>query len=83
MTFLVDTHCHLASLSLEGKAGNNIDSIIKRANKVGVSHFLSVSCTNNEFYKNLEISKDYDNIYLALGIHPLNLEDEPNWDDDT
>ena len=77
MTYLVDSHCHLSSLSLEGKAGDKIEVIIARANHVGVTHFLNVSCTTKEFAKNCEIAKNYDNIYLALGIHPLNLEDDP------
>ena len=38
--------------------------------------------TTKEFAKNCEIAKNYDNIYLALGIHPLNLEDDPDWKDD-
>lgn len=82
MTYLVDSHCHLSSLSLEGKAGDKIEQIIARANHVGVTHFLNVSCTTKEFAKNCEIAKNYDNIYLALGIHPLNLEDDPDWKDD-
>ena len=82
MTYLVDSHCHLASLSLEGKAASNIDEIIERARRCRVSHFLSIACTSKEFEKNLEIAKNYDNIYLGCGIHPLNLEDEPDWTDD-
>ena len=82
MTYLVDSHCHLSSLSLEGKAGDKIEQIIARANHVGVTHFLNVSCTTKEFAKNCEIAKNYDNIYLALGIHPLNLEDDTDWKDE-
>lgn len=82
MTFLVDSHCHLASLSLEGKASDNIDGIIERASRCGVSHFLSIACTSEEFEKNFEIAKKYNNIYLGCGIHPLNLEDEPDWTDE-
>ncbi|WP_202107641.1 TatD family hydrolase [Succinivibrio dextrinosolvens] len=82
MSYLVDSHCHLASLSLEGKAANNIDEIIERARRCGVSHFLSIACTSKEFENNLKIAKNYDNIYLGCGIHPLNLEDEPDWTDD-
>lgn len=82
MTYLVDSHCHLASLSLEGKAASNIDEIIKRASSVGVSHFLTISCTTKDFADNLKIANEYDNIYLAAGIHPLNLEEDPNWSDE-
>lgn len=77
MTFLVDTHCHLASLSYQSKANTCLKDVINRANHVGVSHFLSVSCTTEEFKKNTELTKDYENIFLSLGIHPLNLDEEP------
>ncbi|MGN0916478.1 MAG: TatD family hydrolase [Succinivibrio sp.] len=76
MTYLVDSHCHLSSLSLEGKAGSNIFEIIKRARLCGVSHFLNVSCTTKEFESNLKIAKDFDEMYLACGLHPLNIDDE-------
>ena len=56
MTYLVDSHCHLSSLSLEGKAGDKIEQIIARANHVGVTHFLNVYCTTKEFAKNCEIA---------------------------
>lgn len=83
MTYLVDSHCHLASLSLEGKAGDSVEKIIKRANLAGVSHFLAIACTNAEFIKTKEIAKDYDNIYLACGLHPLNLEEDPDWKEES
>ena len=82
MTFLVDSHCHLASLSYPNKGAKDIHETILRARCTGVSHFLSIACTTSEFEKNVVIAKDYENIYLACGIHPLNLEEEPDWDDD-
>ncbi|SFS85540.1 TatD DNase family protein [Succinivibrio dextrinosolvens] len=82
MSYLVDSHCHLESLSLEGKAAKSIDEIIERARRCGVSHFLSVACTSKEFEKNLSIAQKYNNIFLACGIHPLNLEEEPDWSDE-
>ncbi|MDY6322831.1 MAG: TatD family hydrolase [Succinivibrio sp.] len=82
MTFLVDSHCHLQSLSYSGKAGTDPAQILGRARSVGVTHFLSISCTTKEFKKDLEIAAPYPDVYLAAGIHPLNLEDDPDWKDE-
>ena len=82
MTYLVDSHCHLARLSLEGQAAAKIDEIIERARRCGVSHFLSIACTLKDFAQNSEIAKDYNNIYLGCGMHPLALRHEPDFKDD-
>ena len=82
MTYLVDSHCHLTGLSLNTKAADCIEQIIKRANLCNVSHFLNVSCTNAEFKKGMELLGSYDNIYHAVGLHPLNLDEEPNFSEE-
>lgn len=79
MTFLVDSHCHLASLSLQGKAGTDLKSILVRAQKTGVTHMLCVACTPQEHEQMLEKVGDYPWIYTACGVHPLNLEEAPDW----
>ena len=81
MAYLVDSHCHLARLSLKGKAAANIDEIIERAMRCGVSHFLSIACTTKDFEQNRLIADSYNNIYLGCGIHPLDVRHEPDWKD--
>lgn len=83
MTYLVDTHCHLSDLSLQGKAGESVEKIIARAYKCGVTHFLCISCTTREFAKMQKCTAAWDNIYLACGIHPLNLQEEPDWTEES
>ena len=82
MTFLVDSHCHLASLKYEGKGAQNIHEAIKRASLCGVTHFLSIACTNEDFSANAQIASQFDNIYLSCGVHPLNLDEDPNWSEE-
>lgn len=79
MTYLIDTHCHLGDLSLSGRAGDSVEKIISRAYKCGVTHFLCISCTTRDFAKMQQCTAAWDNIYLACGIHPLNLQEEPDW----
>lgn len=82
MTFLVDSHCHLADLSLEGKAGSTLEQIIKRARLCGVTHFLSVACTTEDFARMYDTLYSFPNVYFACGVHPLNLEEDLNWTED-
>ncbi|MGN0893366.1 MAG: TatD family hydrolase [Succinivibrio sp.] len=82
MTYLVDTHCHLSGLSLSGEAGSSVKEILKRANRAGVTHFLCVSCTTKEFANDLKLASEFNGVYFANGVHPLNLEEERDWTDE-
>lgn len=79
MPYLVDSHCHLASLSYKSEAFSSLPELLKRAYRCGVTHFLSIACTLEEFKKQQELTLGYDNIYLSAGIHPLNLEEASLW----
>lgn len=79
MTFLVDSHCHLNSLSLQGKAGSTLNEIVARARSTGVTHMLCVACTPQEYQPMCEAVAPFDGIYTACGVHPLNLQEAPNW----
>ncbi len=82
MTYLVDSHCHLSSLDYTTKAFKSKDEMLSRAISCGVSHFLSIACTIAEYQKMDEMFRSYPNIWFACGIHPLNLDDCPDWKDD-
>ncbi len=79
MTFLVDSHCHLSDLRYENKNGQGLNETLERAYRCGVTHFLSVACMPSDFQKLKEDAENFDNIYLACGVHPLNLEEAPDW----
>lgn len=81
MTFLVDSHCHLASLSYSGKGPKNVAEAICRAHACGVSHFLCVACTPKEYKEMKELTSSFPEVYKACGVHPLNLDDAKNWTD--
>jgi len=66
---LTDTHCHLYEQYYD-----DITSIIKNAEYVGVNRFINNGCndkTNKEILKLIEV---YPNMYGALGIHPSDVE---------
>ena len=82
MTFLVDSHCHLASLSYAGKGPQNIADAVNRAHACGVSHFLCVACTPAEYKEMKDLTAPFTEVYKACGVHPLNLEEAKNWSED-
>tara|TARA_B100001093_G_scaffold477349_1_gene504527 strand:- start:1335 stop:2111 length:777 start_codon:yes stop_codon:yes gene_type:complete len=63
---IVDSHCHLTyepmSLSL--------DETIKRANKEGINHLLTISTEDKSFKNILSIVNKYDCVFGSYGIHP-------------
>ena len=70
---LVDSHCHLDGLNYETIHADVAD-VVTKAKERGVSHLLSVSVTLPRFQTMLELVKDFDNIHVSCGVHPLNLE---------
>lgn len=80
MTFLVDSHCHLASLTLENDKGpKSIAEVMARARACGVTHMLSVACTIEDYGHMMDVIAPYDGVFNACGIHPLNLEEAGEW----
>ena len=67
---LVDTHCH-ANLYLL------IEDIIKQAKESGVSKIISVSMSAKSQEINLELAKNFEIIFPALGIHPEEVKENP------
>lgn len=69
---LVDSHCHLDRLDLS-KYDGSLESALEAARARGVERFLciGVSASNAETVK--EIASQYDDVYCAVGVHPLDL----------
>ena len=68
---LIDIHCH-CNLYL------NLDEIIKEAKDIGVEKIISVGMSALGLERMLEISRKYDSIYPALGIHPEEVQMNKN-----
>ncbi len=62
---MIDTHCHLSYFK-------NYNDIIKNANQQGVNYFLNVVEIIDDCYrKNMDNFINYQNMFLAIGVHPL------------
>ena len=63
---MIDSHCHLDHDPLI----KNIEDVLLRSKKEGISKLLTISTTLNGFPKILEIIKKDEMIFGTFGIHP-------------
>jgi len=60
---LIDVHCHI-NLYL------NLQEVLEEAKKNGIEKIIAVAMSELSLKRIIEISKDYNMIYPALGLHP-------------
>ena len=65
-TKVIDSHCHLNFPQFKG----NLDEIVNRALKAGVSKMLTISTKLSEINDIISISNKYSHIYNSVGVHP-------------
>ncbi len=65
-----DTHCHIYKEYYE-----NIEEVLKNAKKSNVNRMINNGCDKKSNEEVLELTKNYENIYGAIGIHPENIEE--------
>ncbi len=68
---LVDSHCHLDFSTFDG----DLDNIIIRAQKAGIKIMLTICTKPGDLEKVLKIAENYDSVYFACGLHPLNIQE--------
>ncbi|MGY4676490.1 YchF/TatD family DNA exonuclease [Pasteurella sp. P03HT] len=73
--FIVDSHCHLDALDYEN-VHNNVADVVAKAKAREVKHLLAVGVTLSRFEQVYDTLKQFDNVSLACGVHPLNLDEE-------
>ncbi|MEW6991779.1 TatD family hydrolase [Colwelliaceae bacterium 6441] len=73
----IDSHCHLDRLDLSS-FDNNLDNVMLAAKNAQVDKILCVSITLEDFPLMAEKTKNYQNVMLTCGTHPLNQSDEVN-----
>ena len=64
--YLVDTHAHLDFPELY----NRLDEVLKNALENGVKRIVTISTNLNKIDKIIEISKNYEEVYHTVGVHP-------------
>lgn len=69
---LVDSHCHLDHPEFEGE----LDAILDRARRVGVSTMLTIGTTLATFPRVLDIAERHEDVFCTVGVHPHDAEAE-------
>ena len=76
---MIDSHCHL---NFE-KLSSNLQNIINRCKENEVTKIISINTNPKEFKKHLDLIEEYNNVYIAYGIHPqeINIDSYFSFDD--
>ena len=69
---MIDSHCHLNFLTLRA----DIKNVLKRSEANGVTKLLTINTKPIEFDDHLNLINDFDNIYIAYGIHPQEVNEQ-------
>jgi TatD DNase family protein len=72
---IVDTHIHLD----DDRYDNDLEDVLNRAREGGVKKFIIPGADPKTLLKAVDISKQYDDVYFAVGIHPY---DAHNYDEE-
>ena len=64
--YLIDTHAHLDFPELY----NRLDEVLKNALENGVKRIVTISTNLNKIDKIIEISKNYEEVFYTVGVHP-------------
>ncbi len=64
---MFDTHCHLS----EAPFRQNLSEILQMAHQAGISHFLSISASAEDWHRLNTMAEAHAEITPAFGIHPL------------
>jgi len=67
---LVDSHCHLDCIDLSD-FNNSFDRLVQHTHEAGVEHMLCVSINLRTYPDMLEKVRDYPNISVSAGLHPM------------
>ena len=70
---LVDSHCHLDFKDF----AQDLEQVITNAKANGVLYMQTICTKITEFDQVLRVAKKHRNIYASVGIHPNEVEDQP------
>jgi TatD DNase family protein len=75
----IDSHCHLDRLDLS-LYNDDLANVVQAASDAKVDKLLCVSVTLKDFPSMVEKTKNFDNVMLTCGMHPLNQDDKVDID---
>ena len=72
---LIDSHCHLDFSDFK----EDMPLVLQRAKESGVGVMQTICTRLSRFPEVLALTSQEDNIYCSVGIHPHNVEEEPEF----
>ena len=72
---LIDSHCHLDFSDFK----EDMPLVLQRARESGVGVMQTICTRLSRFPEVLALTSQEDNIYCSVGIHPHNVEEEPEF----
>lgn len=76
---LVDTHCHLDDIVFD----NDRDEIIKNCAQLGINKIVLPATKTKKWDKTIQISQNYKETFLTLGLHPIFIKEHTKKDLDS
>ncbi|MBB3458307.1 TatD DNase family protein [Rhizobium sp. BK313] len=70
----IDSHCHLDW----DEFADDRETVLARAQKLGVEKFLTISIRVREFDRVLRVAEQFDQVFCAVGTHPHFAHEEPD-----
>lgn len=61
----IDTHCHLSRDDYD-----DIDQVVQDNRLAGIEKIIISGCTRESIVESLDISKNYNDVYVTIGYHP-------------
>lgn len=74
MSYLFDTHCHLAAPRFKVSLANDLDA----ARKHTTLEFISVGTSSADWSETLQLAKEFQPVHAALGLHPYFIDTDYN-----
>jgi TatD DNase family protein len=71
---LIDSHVNIHGEDYE----NDLDSVLDRARKVGVSPMIAICCRLSDFPAVSAIAERHDDVFCTIGAHPHHAKDRPD-----
>jgi len=73
---LIDTHCHLDDTIFD----SDRDKILQHCSQLGINKIILPATKAKCWHKTIQISENYKETYLTLGLHPLFISEHINAD---
>lgn len=75
MSYLIDTHCHLASHRFHA---DEVAGLVSRALDAGLSKIITLATSLDDLQAHLAIAERHPQVHACIGIHPCDVHHAPD-----